>query len=94
VIPNIDLSVVPDLFANFLGIDTFSASFLVFAILTVVVLLPFITMGKSNYKLMFIIGFLLLCFGVAIAWIPVWVFGIILLAIAFDTAKRLRKVFS
>jgi hypothetical protein len=82
------------MFAAFLGIDVFAASFLVFGVLIVVVLLPFLTIGKANNKLMFIIGFLLLCFGVAINWIPVWTFGIILLAIAFDTAKRLRRLLS
>jgi len=49
-------------------------------------------MGKANSKLTFLLGFISLCFGVAVSWVPVWVFGIILLAIAFDTANRLKRL--
>jgi len=88
----IDLSSIPSVFADFLGIDVFAANFLVLAGLLVVVLLPILVMGKGHSKLTFIIGFITLCFGVAVAWVPVWVFGVILLAIAFDTANRLKRL--
>jgi len=83
---------IPELFADFLGIDVFAANFLVLAGLMLIVLLPILMMGKAHSQLTFILGFITLCFGVAVAWIPVWVFGIILLAIAFDTAKRLKRL--
>ena len=82
------------MFADLLGINVFIANFIVFAGLMLVCLLPLLIMGKAHSNVTFALSFILIAFGVAISWIPVWVFGIILLAIAFDTAKRLRRIFS
>jgi len=80
------------MFAEFLGIDVFAANFLVLAGLMLIILLPILVMGKGTSKLTFILGFITLSFGVAVGWAPVWVFGVILLAIAFDTAHRLKRL--
>lgn len=80
--PGVDLSTFPQALATALGIDLFPAQILSMTIIMVLALGPTLMLTRNRMAHL-MVGFLVLSFGVAMAWLPVWIFVITVLLIAF-----------
>lgn len=78
-----------------LGVSSFIAGLLISLFVLMLVILPivYLTKGKQG-ALYVIIGLCTLAPLVAIGWLDIWLYAIILIAIAFGMGKQLISFFS
>ena len=90
----VNLQNIPQQLATALGIPLFAGEILATIILFCIVLVPvlFFTKGK-NPMIAFILGFMMVCFGVALAWIPIWTFAVMTLAVAVLFGRKIAEMF-
>jgi hypothetical protein len=73
-----------------MGIDTFSAGILATALLAALFLFPVFILTK-NKTAPLMVGTLVLGLGISLGWIPIFLFAITILLIAFGFANTLSK---
>jgi len=78
----VDLSTFAEALSTALGIDLFPAQILCTTIIMVLALGPTLLLTRNKMAHL-MVGFLVMSFCVAMAWLPVWVFVITVLLIAF-----------
>jgi hypothetical protein len=85
---DLDITLIPTWLAERLGISVFAAGLLssMIVLLMPLVLIIIFTRGKG-FVIELIVSILALSIDVAIGWLPVWLFGIIILMIAFGFAR-------
>lgn len=91
---NVNLQNFPQQLATALGIPLFAGEILAAVLLMSIVIVPilFFTRGK-NPMLAFILGFLMVCFGVAMGWVPIWIFAVMGLMIAVLFGNKIAERF-
>ena len=80
--PGVDLSTFAQALATALSIDLFPAQILCTTIIMVLALGPTLLLTRNKMAHL-MVGFLVLSFCVAMAWLPVWIFVVTVLLIAF-----------
>ena len=84
----------PAQLASYLGLPTFAGEIMATIIIMSLVMVPilFFTRGR-NPMLAFMVGFLTLCFGVAMTWVPIWIFAVFALLTAILFGKKIVEMF-
>lgn len=78
----VDLSTFAQALSTALGIDLFPAQILCTTIIMVLALGPTLLLTRNKIAHL-MVGFLVLSFCVAMAWLPVWIFAMVVLLISF-----------
>jgi len=92
---SVDLMSVPAYLGTALGIGTFAGGLLAGALMLMAFLTPAVILARGKGgSLIFLImvGLVLMGFEVAIAWVPVWLFTVVVLAIALFGGLRFKEL--
>jgi hypothetical protein len=95
---SVNLGNFPQQLANALGLTgaagLFAGQILATVILMSIVMVPFLYFTKGKNPMMaFIVGFMMVCFGVAMSWVPIWTFAVLGLALAVMFGKKIVEMF-
>ena len=88
----VDITELPAQLAAQLGITEFIAGLIISVVFICLTLLPVIvaTKGKADFFGMYLLlGILVLSVLVALGWLPVWIFILIIIALAIGLARSL-----
>lgn len=88
-----DITKLPEAVGKALGIGTFGGQMLLSVVIFVGFIIPIAIFGKGNIYLQIAGSVLILAFLVAIGWLNIGIFIIIVLAIALMWSMKVRDVF-
>ncbi len=92
---SVNLLNIPEYLGEKLGVGTFAGGLLAGALVLVAFLMPAVLLAKgkgSALIFIIIIGLVLMGFEVAIAWLPVWLFTVVILMIALFGGLRAKDL--